>query len=241
MIGELASEAAVNFVIEKEGVPAVLQPYADKYRVALISTQGRFVDYVKRFVASVIKEDAIVVTLLDDDKVGREMAKSTNAVNIGVNKDTVLWLRENGYPSISVEKVQEIDPSTGEYRIEIDSILAEIGAEGLWKYITYKIEELAPLDLRKSIDMPANEILYTKEIAESLTYLNEYADYITNPTRDEIDRDLSESDKLYDAADKEAEIQEKLSSKLASDEGMKLVASKLMELRNELRELNGVD
>lgn len=89
--------------------------------------------------------------------------------------------------------------------------------------------------------MPANEILYTKEIAESLTYLNEYADYITNPTRDEIDRDLSESDKLYDAADKEAEIQEKLSSKLASDEGMKLVASKLMELRNELRELNGVD
>jgi hypothetical protein len=112
-IEQLASEAAVNIVIEKEGVPAVLQPYADKYRIALISTQGRFVDYVKRFVASVIKDNATVVTLLDDDKVGCEMAKSTNAVNIGVNKNTVLWLRENGYPSISVEKVREIDPSTG--------------------------------------------------------------------------------------------------------------------------------
>src|SRR5215469_15558831 len=36
-IGELASKAAVNIVIEKEGIPAVLAPYADKYRVALIS------------------------------------------------------------------------------------------------------------------------------------------------------------------------------------------------------------
>jgi hypothetical protein len=239
VIGELASEAAVNIVIEKEGVPAVLEPHADKYRVALISTQGRFVDYVKRFVACVIDEDAIVVTVLDDDKVGRDMANSTNAVNIGVGKDTVGWLQQNGYRNISVEKVQEMDPSTGEYRIEIDSILAEVGAEGLWKYIKCKIEEFRPLDLRKSMDMPANEVLYAKEIAESLTYLNEYADYVTSPLRDEIDKDLSESDELYDAADKEAEIEEKLSSKLASDEGMKLVASKLTELRNELQELNG--
>ena len=49
-IGELASEAAINVVIEKDGVPAGLEPYADKYRVALISTQGNFVNYVKDFV-----------------------------------------------------------------------------------------------------------------------------------------------------------------------------------------------
>ena len=237
VIGQLASKAAVHLVIEKDGVPAVLEPYTNRYRVALISTQGRFVDYVKRFVASVIKEDAIVVTLLDDDKVGREMAKSTNAINIGVNKDTVHWLQKNGYPDISVEKVQEIDPSTGEYRIEIDSILAEVGADGLWKYIKYKIEQLRPLDLRKSIDMPANEVLYVKEIAESLTYFNEHADYVTSPLRDEINKDLSESDRLYDVAEKEVEIEEKLSSKLANDEGMKFVASKLTEVCNKLREL----
>ena len=77
------------------------------------------------------------------------MAKSTNAINIGVNKDTVHWLQKNGYPDISVEKVQEIDPSTGEYRIEIDSILAEVGADGLWKYIKYKIEQLRPTKSEK--------------------------------------------------------------------------------------------
>jgi len=35
------------------------------------------------------------VTILDDDRVGREMANSTRAINIGVNKDTVEWLRKN--------------------------------------------------------------------------------------------------------------------------------------------------
>jgi hypothetical protein len=43
-IEELASKAAINIVIEKEGVPAVLEPYADKCGVALINSQGRLVD-----------------------------------------------------------------------------------------------------------------------------------------------------------------------------------------------------
>jgi hypothetical protein len=58
-----ASKAAINIVIEKEGVPAVLEPYADKYGVALINSQGRFVDYVKDFVRAAMK-DSVVVTLL---------------------------------------------------------------------------------------------------------------------------------------------------------------------------------
>jgi hypothetical protein len=35
---------SIPIVIEKEGVPAVLEPYADKYGIALINSQGRFVD-----------------------------------------------------------------------------------------------------------------------------------------------------------------------------------------------------
>jgi hypothetical protein len=165
-----------------------------------------------------------------------EMANSTRAINIGVNKDTVEWLGKNGYPSLSVEKVQEKDPSTGEYRIEIDSILAEVGAEGLWKWIKYEIEKLAPLDLRKSIDMPANEVLYTKEIADSFAYVNDYADLVTSQTREKIDKELSESDELYDIGTKEAAIEEKLSSKLADDEGMKMLAEELAKMIKKLKE-----
>jgi dihydroxyacetone kinase DhaKLM complex PTS-EIIA-like component DhaM len=238
-IGALASEAALNVVIEKEGVPAVLEPYADKYRVALISTQGRFAEYVKDFVASVIEEETIVVTLLDDDKVGHEMAESTDAINIGVNDDTVLWLHDHGYSYLTVENVREIDPSTGRYRIEIDSILAEVGAEGLWKYIMHKLEELAPLDIRKSIDMPANDLLYHEKISEFQSFLNEYTSNVTKDERDKIDEKLGSVNELPDAKEMEKEIIETLTNIVAENEGMRLIVSKLTEVRNELRELDG--
>jgi hypothetical protein len=134
-----------------------------------------------------------------------------------------------------VEKVQEKDPSTGEYRIEIDSILAEVGAEGLWKWIKYEIERLVPLHLRKSIDMPANEVLYAKEIADSFTYVNDYADLVTSQTKEEIGKELSESDELYDVGAKEAAIEEELSSKLADDEGMKMLAEELPKMIKKLK------
>jgi hypothetical protein len=106
-------------------VQAVLEPYADKYGVALINSQGRLVDHVKDFVKAAIKT-SLVVTLLDDDKVGREMAESTDAIKID-GKETVLWLQQNGYPDLRFEDVQEeysLDGHTQEYRIEIDAILA---------------------------------------------------------------------------------------------------------------------
>jgi hypothetical protein len=55
-----------------------------------------------------------------------------------------------GYPNLTLEKVRESYSHDGgythEYRIEIDSILAKVGAERLWKYIKHKVEELAPFD-----------------------------------------------------------------------------------------------
>ena len=65
-------------------------------------------DYVKDFVrASIEDNESVVVTLLDDDKVGHDMAASTNAINIGVSKEAVSWLQQNGYPDLRLEDVQE--------------------------------------------------------------------------------------------------------------------------------------
>lgn len=87
----------------------------------MINAQGRFVDYVKDFVRAAMK-DSLVVTLLDDDKVGREMAQSTDAIKIGVSEETVLWFQQNGYPDLRLEDVQEeYSPDGGytrEYRID---------------------------------------------------------------------------------------------------------------------------
>jgi hypothetical protein len=76
------------------------------------------------------------------------MAESTSAIKIGVSKETVFWLQQNGYPDLRLEDVQEeYSPDGGysrEYRIEIDAILAKVKAKGLWKYIMHKLEELVP-------------------------------------------------------------------------------------------------
>lgn len=244
-IDDLASKAPINVIIEKDGVPSVLEPYADKYGVALVSTQGNFVDYVKDFVRVAMEDnESVVVTLLDDDKVGHDMAKSTRAINIGVCKETISWLHKNGYPDLRLEDVQEEyspDGHTTEQRIEIDAILAVVGAEGLWKYIMYKVEELGPFDLTKSVDMPANEVLYPEEVSEFQSFLNEYTQGITKTKRDEIGKDLTSASKLCDVKEKGNEIDETLTNTVAEDEGMNLIVSKLTEVRNELRKLDGGD
>ena len=84
--------------------------------------------------------------------------------------------------------------------------------------------------------MPANEVLYAKEIADSFTQVNDYADLVTSHTRGEIDKELSESNELYDVGAKEAVIEEKLSSKLADDEGMKMLAEELPKMIKKLKE-----
>jgi len=240
VIEELASKAAINIVIEKDGVPAVLEPYADKYGVALINTQGRFVDYVKDFVRAAM-EDSVVVTLLDDDKVGHDMAKSTDATKIGVSKDTVSWLQQNGYPDLRLKNVQEeYSPDGGysrEYRIEIDAILAEVKAEGLWKYIMHKLKELAPFDFRKAIDMPANEILFPTEVSDFLSYLNEYTDSILEDENEQIEQELEQVSELADIKAKEDEIQQRLDAIVANDPGMELIVEKLGQLLEKLPEM----
>ena len=113
-----------------------------------------------------------------------------------------------------------------------------MGAEGLWKYIMHKLEELAPLDIRKSIDMPANDLLYHEKISEFLSFLNEYTSNVTKDERDKIDERLGSVNELPDTKEKEKEIIETLIDIVAENEGMKLIVSKLTEVRKELRELD---
>jgi len=84
--------------------------------------------------------------------------------------------------------------------------------------------------------MPANEVLYAKEIADSFTYVTDYADLVTSQTKEEIYKELTESDELYDIGAKETAIEEELSSKLTDDEGMKMLAEELPKIIKKLKE-----
>jgi hypothetical protein len=182
---------------------------------------------------------SVVVTLLDDDKVGHEMAESTEAIKIGVSRETVLWLQRNGYPDLRLEDVlEEYSPDGGysrEYRIEIDAILAKVKAEGLWKYIMYKLKELAPLDLTRAIDMPAKEELYPPEVLGILSYFNEYTDKILEDENEHIELELEQVGELTDIKAKQDEIQQRQAAIIAEDSCMQLLRQKLDELLEKLR------
>jgi hypothetical protein len=118
-------------------------------------------------------------------------------------------------------------------RIEIDAILAK--ADGLWKYITHKLKELAPFDLTKAIDMPSTDDLYSSEVIGMLSYFNEYKDKILKDENQQIKQELEQVSELTDIKAKQDEIQQRLRAIIAKAPGMQHLQQKLGELLKELR------
>jgi hypothetical protein len=83
----------------------------------------------------------------------------------------VKWLQENGYPHLIEEelleeytpenrKIWKYDDYLHTHRKELDSIVAAVGAEALWKYIVHRLEEVfpEPRDYTNVIDEPIPKI-----------------------------------------------------------------------------------
>lgn len=90
-------------IVEKEGVTDVLLEAARKYRVALVATAGKFVDYVKDLMKLAHEVGMNVCVLTDYDIDGVNMWRQANEKmgieikRIGITQDVVTWLQENGY------------------------------------------------------------------------------------------------------------------------------------------------
>jgi hypothetical protein len=110
-----------------------------------------------------------------------------------------------------------------------------VKAEGLWRYIMHKLKELAPLDLTKAIDMPANEVLYPAEVLGILSLFNEYKDKILEDENEQIEQELEQVSELTDIKAKQNQIQQRQAAIIAEDPGMQRLQQKLGELIKELR------
>jgi hypothetical protein len=251
----LARKGVVIIIIEKEGIADVLAAQARKYGVALVHTQGRLTEYGKDLIEAVKDVNGIVVILVDYDLVGHRIVRSsrTETPTIGINKDTMTWLKENGFPNLTIEDVEEeydinltsedylyedkIDPYLRHHRIELDSIVAKVGANVFWKYIMHQMNELGPFDYTEEVSMPSYETLYTAEMADMITYLHEYTAGIVGDAEDEIiDNELSEVDELLEIETKEKEIQSNFEEMVSKDEGYKTISSEVKELLKRLPE-----
>ena len=178
-------------IVEKEGITDVLLYVAQKYRIALVATAGHFVDYVTDLMKLAHRLGRINVCVLTDyDIDGINMWRRANEKmniqikRIGITKDVVEWLQENG-DDTQLEDVEEEynpnlklfrdedDPYLQEKRIELDSIIQKVGAEAFWKYIVHELETEfpSPRDYREIIPEPQPEDYYSDETIEFLEYL----------------------------------------------------------------------
>lgn len=189
-------------IIEKEGVADALVDFADEYRVALVFTRGRFVNYVKELIQEASNRgisNMDIWVLTDYDVDGIEIAQAApNIPRIGVDRSTVEWLQRNGYPGLELSKVEEEHHSKAaerrtkddflwNKRIEIDAILAQVGGEGLWKYLMHQMTTISPMrDYTQIIEQPETEALYSADIRLALANVRDFVDRSVEDSRQQI-------------------------------------------------------
>ena len=252
-IEELATLKITDMIIvEKEGITDVLLYVAQKYRIALVATAGHFVDYVTDLMRLAHRLGHINVCVLTDyDIDGINMWRRANEKmniqikRIGITKDVVEWLQENGY-DINLEDVEEEynpnlklfrdedDQYLQEKRIELDSIIQKVGAEAFWKYIVYQLETEfpAPRDYREIVPEPEPEDFYSDEINEFWKYIAKIYKQAYTPKWEEIkESELKQVKGLLQVDDKKNEIGETLRPIVHADESIQKIIARLEELR----------
>ena len=241
-------------VIEKEGIADALFGFADEHKVALVFTRGRFVNYVKELIkeASARGITNIKIWVLTDyDVDGEEIAKEApNVPRIGVDRTTVRWLQQNGYPKLKMKDVEEEhhsaraasrtkDSYLWDHRIEIDAILARVGHEGLWKYLMHQVTTTEPIrDYTTIIEQPEIEDIYPEDISTALENVNEFTNGFVKDKWKKIEKRLKKvKGKLLKPTKEDENNKQKLMDIVETHS--KEIIEKFIEEFNAISDVNG--
>jgi hypothetical protein len=196
-VSDLVDSGTDVVIIEKEGVVEALGPYADRYGIALMYTRGFATEYAKELSEETGANIALVTDfdpagimigedLLEIERIGIDFA--TLEYLFDLEPDTLVADSE------LVQRLQEIytqakpddhlvalekrdhpaldyfmpDPDREERRrIEMDSVLKEVGNERFFDFIIYSLKELFPTrDYNRTIDVEEVANIYTDEMFE---------------------------------------------------------------------------
>lgn len=257
MVKELAKNGTDIIFVEKEGIVDVLTSYADEYGIALVNTQGRLTEYGKDLIEAAKVSGANVAILTDYDALGIQIAEGSRIQipRIGIDRDTIRYFQQHGYQELSEDDVEEeyepnknaIDPVAllaisdsqryryidAEYlrskRIELDSMMAIVGAKGLWEYISHQLKIKFPegRNYNRVISMPQPDKLFPREVQDFIYYVRSFVSKLLSSEEERIRASLRNVKDLLILNDKNKEIEEKLRTIVANDEGMKQIVSEL--------------
>ena len=256
-VKRLAEKGTDILFVEKEGIPDVLTGLADKYGIAMVNTRGHLTEYGKDLMKVAKELGAHVVIMADYDATGVKIASEspTDMPWIGANdkmleyfhldrdklkiksetsanKEYVRSLVETGEHSDGRkdERFKDVDVDfLDEERVELDAILANVGDERFFQYITDTLTDLYPKrDYNRAIEIPSEHLHARHE--ESIYMINDQIQRIICDESDNIKEELSGILGFIDIKEKLKEIQERLRKKLAANPYYEDFANKLNEL-----------
>jgi hypothetical protein len=257
-LGEIEKKGADILIIEKEGVVELLIPHADKYGFALCYTKGFLTDNAKKFCELASSGGGNVAILTDLDMSGLLIAGKVPGIHrIGMTLDTLQAL---GIPTSEVAEdlsegvnnhtdavkklyldgiIAEKDwnfLNGGKYgkRIEIDNVLAYVGAERFWQDLVVKEfgEHFPSRDYSRSIDVP--EHITPPELQYTIDFVHGQTKDLIKAEREKCMLNLKNYEGFMpDAAREENAMQHRMQEKLKESKRLSSYLEELEALRKK--------
>ncbi len=182
-------------IVEKQDIALSLSPYAAPYGVALLSTRGFLTENAHDLQALAEKEGANIAILTDYDVSGAVIAAKVPKVpRLGIDmmtlrmldlKDRQQELEEEYTPNLKHFKhvLDNPDDFTDLYsdldylrskRIELDSVIEEVGNARFWGWLSGRLEEEFPnRDYNRAVGYPTLDDLRPEELQEFNVLIDE--------------------------------------------------------------------
>lgn len=233
--------------IEKEGVPRALKDVAKDYPIAFTHSRGFLVEYGKKIIELSKRYGANVVMITDLDDAGLVMKYQLPDIpRIGIDEGTLRYfnleekdVREEYRPGDHLKYLQKLKEEDAErvsrYRIEIDSILAEVGPDRFLEFIIHKLCELYPeRNYNRAINVAT---VFPEEINELTKAVERYLQNVTRKDADEIRRRLERFYGLERVDKIEEEVKKEILQRELEDDGFRAI---LEEIRKLIAKVNGM-
>lgn len=236
-------------IIEKEGVAEVLAPFADRKGIALLNTRGFLTEYATMLSDLASKNGCNISIVSDFDVSGMYIAKKMKNLvyRIGVDFNTLEYfgldvedLAEKYVANSNhLKPLQEIAKSDAtldndlkflkDKRIEIDSIIADVGSEEFWEFIAHRLgEKFAKRNYNRAIDIA--EFVYPDIVKDMLEKLEKKFAAAAAQERNQIKNELLNVSDFLDIEGKECEIKLRLKNKITGDKSIQTLLEKVKEL-----------
>lgn len=130
---------------------------------------------------------------------------------------------------------KKLQDSVRRYRIEIDSVLAEVGPDKFWEHLEERMVELAPTrDLTRSLDLSIN---LPDEISGPIDMLTKYLKAMGKPKQEQIMMELREWENGFmDVTEYEQRLQDEIVKSFSNDARIKVLSEALTALVSTLYE-----